>query len=203
MYNKNDILDLKIEDIGSGGEGIAKIAGYVFFVKDTVVGDEIKAKVMKAGKNFGYAKLLEIVKPSKDRVEPNCPVANKCGGCQLLNMSYEAQLKFKEDKVKNNLERIGKVSDFVMRPIVGMSGETGICRYRNKTQFPVGQNKDGKIVTGFFASHTHSIIEIEDCIASPEVNAYILEAVREYMTEENVAPYDEKAHKGLDRKSVV
>ncbi|MBE5969199.1 MAG: 23S rRNA (uracil(1939)-C(5))-methyltransferase RlmD [Lachnospiraceae bacterium] len=202
MYKKNDILELNIVDTGVDGEGIAKIDGYVFFVKDAVCGDEIKAKVMKAGKSFGYAKLLEIIKPAKDRVEPFCPVANKCGGCSLLNLSYEAQLRFKEKKVKNNIERIGKVADFAFKPIVGMDDGKNL-RYRNKTQFPVGQDKNGRVITGFFASRTHSVIEIDDCMASPLVNECILRVIRDFMEENSIKPYDEKTHSGSVRHVLI
>ena len=202
MYKKNDILELNIVDTGVDGEGIAKIDGYVFFVKDAVCGDEIKAKVMKAGKNFGYAKLLEVIKPSKDRIEPFCPVANKCGGCSLLNLSYEAQLRFKEKKVKNNIERIGKISDFKFNRIVGMDSKKNL-RYRNKTQFPVGKAKDGRVITGFFASRTHSVIEIDDCIASPKVNAAILKTIRDFMKDNSIKPYDEKTHTGTVRHVLI
>ena len=103
---KNQIVTIAIEDIGNDGEGIGKVDGYTLFVKGAVVGDVAKVKVLKAKKNYGYAKVEELITPSPDRVEPKCIVAGKCGGCQLQHLSYERQLAYKEDKVKNCLQRI-------------------------------------------------------------------------------------------------
>ena len=134
MVRKNDIIDLTIEDLGVNGEGIGKVDGYTLFVKDGVIGDEVTVKVMKANKNFGFARLMEINKPSKDRVTPRCSVARQCGGRQIQCLSYEEQLKFKQNKVYNNLVRIGGQDDFVMKDIIGMEEP---FNYRNKAQFPV------------------------------------------------------------------
>ena len=160
MVKKNDIIDLTIEDLGVNGEGIGKVDGYTLFVKDGVIGDEVTVKVMKANKNFGFARLMEINKPSKDRVTPRCSVARQCGGCQIQCLSYEEQLKFKQNKVYNNLVRIGGQDDFVMKDIIGMEEP---FNYRNKAQFPVGIDKEGNIVSGFYAGRTHSIIGIDSC----------------------------------------
>lgn len=112
MMQKNEIVKVKIEDIGVGGEGIGKVDGYTLFIKDAIIGDVVEAKVMKAKKNYGYARLMNVLTPSKDRVEePVCPMARKCGGCQIQEMKYPAQLAFKEAKVRGNLERIGRSSD--------------------------------------------------------------------------------------------
>ena len=159
-FKKDDCVTLHIEDIGTGGEGIGKADGFTFFVKDAIVGDVIEAKIMKLKKNYGYARLMKVLTPSKDRVEPKCPVARQCGGCQIQEMRYEAQLAFKQKMVQNNLERIGGLSDFEMYPVIGM--ETPYA-YRNKAQFPVGEDKDGNIVIGFYAGRTHHIVEQTDC----------------------------------------
>lgn len=170
VFNKNDVLEVEIIDQGTTGEGIGRIEGYALFVKDTVIGDIVRAKIMKAKKNYAFAKLIEIVKPSPYRVEPVCPKANSCGGCQLQAMNYQQQLKFKQDKVYNNLKRIGGICDFEMKSIMGMDElclkgkeENGPFHYRNKAQFPVGCNRDGEIVSGFYAGRTHSIVEIDSC----------------------------------------
>lgn len=104
---KNDTAVVRIEDIGINGEGIGKADGYTLFIKDTVMGDLVEVKVMKAKKNYGYAKLLRVIEPSKNRVEAKCPVAKQCGGCQIQEMDYQEQLQFKQKKVIGNLERIG------------------------------------------------------------------------------------------------
>ena len=104
-YSKNDCVELTIEDIGVSGEGIGKVDGYTLFVKDTVIGDVVRVKIMKAKKNYGYARLMDIIKPSKDRVEPACPIARQCGGCQIQAMNYNAQLKYKQKLVKRQFAK--------------------------------------------------------------------------------------------------
>lgn len=210
MFKKNDVLEIEITDQGTTGEGIGKVSGYTLFVKDTVIGDVAKVKVMKAKKNYAFARLVEIVKPSKYRVEPLCPVAKSCGGCQLQAMNYQQQLKFKQEKVFNNIRRIGGVEDFVMKPIMGMEElcvkgheENGPFHYRNKAQFPVGRDKEGKIISGFYAGRTHSIINVNDCLLGTGVNKTVMDIVKMYMTLEGVKPYDEVTHKGVVRHVLI
>ena len=205
MMQKNEIVKVKIEDIGVGGEGIGKVDGYTLFIKDAIIGDVVEAKVMKAKKNYGYARLMNVLTPSKDRVEePVCPMARKCGGCQIQEMKYPAQLAFKEAKVRGNLERIGEVPtellDQIMHPAVGMDGE-GMqpFRYRNKAQFPIGTDKDGRVIAGFYAGRTHSIIENTDCALGVKVNEEILNCILDFMEEFKIPAYDEVKHKGLVR----
>lgn len=199
-FKKNDMVTLYIEDMGHDGEGIGKAEGYTLFVKDTVIGDKVEAKIMKTKKNYGYARLMKVLEPSKDRVEPRCPDARACGGCQLQFLSYEKQLEFKKNKVKGNLERIGGFENICIEQVIGM--ETP-WRYRNKAQFPVGKNKDGEIITGFYAGRTHSIIPNTDCLLGAEVNQKILEAVLTYMKENQVEPYEETSGTGLVRHILI
>ena len=148
--NKNEKIIVKIEDIGVNGEGIGKVEGYTLFVKDAIIGDTVEAVITKPKKNYAYAKMINIIEPSKHRVPAKCPVARQCGGCQIQELSYEAQLEFKNKKVRGNLERIGGFSpellDEIMEPICGMDEP---FYYRNKAQFPIGTDREGKIVTGF------------------------------------------------------
>lgn len=210
MFKKNDVLEIEITDQGTTGEGIGKVSGYTLFVKDTVIGDVAKVKVMKAKKNYAFARLVEIVKPSKYRVEPLCPVAKSCGGCQLQAMNYQQQLKFKQEKVFNNIRRIGGVEDFVMKPIMGIEElcikgheENGPFHYRNKAQFPVGRDKEGRIISGFYAGRTHSIISVNDCLLGTGVNKTVMDIIKMYMTLEGVKPYDEVTHKGVVRHVLI
>lgn len=195
-YRKNDMVTLDIVDCGTNGEGIGKADGFTVFVKDAVIGDQVTAKIMKAKKNYGYGRLMEILKPSPDRVEPICPSARQCGGCQLQALSYEKQLAFKAEKVRGHLERIGGFSDLPMEPIIGMDDP---FHYRNKAQFPVGKNKEGHIITGFYAGRTHSIIENRDCALGVPENQEILNRVVSYMEKYHIEPYDETTGKGLIR----
>lgn len=197
---KNDLLEITIEDIGNDGQGIGKYNGYTLFVKDTVVGDRVQVKVMKAGKTYGYAKLVEILQPSEYRVTPRCPIADKCGGCQLQHMDYQKQLEYKENKVLNCLTRIGGFKDIPMEPIIGMDQP---YYYRNKSQFPVGLRKDGKAAIGFYAGRTHTIIDTEHCYIGAKVNDDIIKFIRSFIEEYKIEPYQEEAHKGLLRHILI
>lgn len=203
---KNDVVTVTIEDIGVNGEGIGKVDGYTLFIKDAMIGDVIEAKVMKAKKHYGYARLQQILTPSPERVEkPACPMARKCGGCQIQEMKYDAQLVFKEGKVRGNLERIGGVPeallDEVMEPIVGMGEEP--FRYRNKAQFPIGTDKEGHVIAGFYAGRTHSIIPNTECVLGVSVNKEILELILAFMEEFKISSYNEETHTGLLRHVLI
>ena len=199
-YRKNDIVTLEIVDCGTDGEGIGKADGFTVFVKDAVIGDIVTAKIMKAKKNYGYGRLMEILKPSPYRVEPVCPSARQCGGCQLQAVSYEEQKVFKEKKLRGHLERIGGFRDLPMEPMIGMDEP---YHYRNKAQFPVGRNKEGRIITGFYAGRTHAIIENRDCALGIPQNKEILDIVIAHMEKYGIAPYDEMTGKGLVRHIFV
>ena len=202
--NKNDIVTVEITDIGVSGEGIGHVDGYTLFIKDAVIGDVIEAKVMKAKKNYGYARLMKVITPSEYRVEPKCAFARRCGGCQIQEMSYDRQLVFKDQKIRGNLERIGGFTkdqiDTVMQPVVGMEHPFG---YRNKAQFPFGTDKEGNPITGFYAGRTHDIIANTDCALGVEQNKEILEIILQYMRENKIKSYDEKTGKGLIRHALI
>ena len=204
MLQKNDMIELKIEDMGVDGQGIGKYDGMTFFVKDAVIGDEIRARVTKLKKNYGYARMEEILSPSEARTVPECELYKRCGGCQIQAMDYGKQLEFKQNKVRGNLIRIGGFApefvDEVMQPIVGM--ETPY-RYRNKAQFPIGMDKEGNVVAGFYAARSHNIIPVTDCKLGVEENQKILEAVLSYMRENGIKPYDEATGKGLVRHVLI
>ena len=202
--NKNDIVTVEITDIGVSGEGIGHVDGYTLFIKDAVIGDVVEAKVMKAKKNYGYARLMKVITPSEYRVEPKCAFARRCGGCQIQEMSYDRQLAFKDQKIRGNLERIGGFTkeriDTVMQPVVGMEHPFG---YRNKAQFPFGTDKEGNPITGFYAGRTHDIIANTDCALGVEQNKEILEIILQYMRENKIKSYDEKTGKGLIRHALI
>ena len=193
---KDDLIRVTIEDLSSDGLGVGHSDGMAFFIKDTVIGDEVEAKIMKMKKTYGYARMTKLLVPSPDRIEACCPVARQCGGCQIQSMSYPAQLRFKENKVRNNLMRIGKFENPPMEPIIGMDTP---FRYRNKAQFPIGYSRDGRRIAGFYAGRTHAIIECEDCLLGAEVNQEILETVLSHMEQFQIEPYEEQTGKGLLR----
>ncbi|MCR4617679.1 MAG: 23S rRNA (uracil(1939)-C(5))-methyltransferase RlmD [Lachnospiraceae bacterium] len=203
-YNKNDLIDLEIEDIGVDGEGIGHIDGYTFFIKDAVIGDVVTAKVMKANKNYAYARLEKVITPSPFRVNPKCEIARQCGGCQIQAMNYEKQLEYKHNKVRNNLKRIGgfedKLLDWIMDPIVGMEEP---WNYRNKAVYPVGYDKEGKLIAGFYAGRTHSIIAGEDCYIGDKGNKEILDIILSHMEKEGIRAYDETTREGEIRHILI
>lgn len=197
---KNQEISLIIEDFTKEGEGLGKYQGFPLFVKDTVIGDEVKVSITKLKKNYGYARLVEIITPSEDRVTPPCPVARQCGGCKLQQISYEKQLSFKRSLVEGCLTRIGGFEKEAigqkMEPVYGM--ETP-WHYRNKAQFPVGYDKEGNLIAGFYAGRTHSIVANTDCAIQAEVTRPIVESILTYMKENHISAYDEKNHSGLVR----
>lgn len=203
-YKKNDMVVIKIEDMGTEGEGIGKAEGFPLFVKDAVIGDEIKARIVKVKKNYGYGRLEEILTPSPFRTTPRCAYHRQCGGCQLQSLSYDKQLEFKQQKVRNNLLRIGGFSaeelERIMEPIVGMED---CWHYRNKAQFPIGTDKQGNPIAGFYAGRTHTIIANTDCALGVSENKEILEAVLLWMRSYRIPAYEEKSGKGLVRHVLI
>lgn len=203
-YEKNDMVTVTIEDVGMEGEGIGKIDGFPLFIKDAVVGDTVEAKIIKSKKNYAYARVEKVVTPSPFRVEPPCKSHRQCGGCQIQALSYDRQLVFKQDKVRNNLLRIGGFSeaevDRVMEPVVGMENP---LRYRNKAQYPFGTDRQGNPITGFYAGRTHSIISNTECYLGREENREILQTILDYMKEYHVNAYDEETGKGLIRHALI
>ena len=203
-FKKNQEVILKIDDLGNNGEGIGHVDGYALFVKEVLPGETIRAGIMKCKKNYGFARLLEVLEPSPDRVEPQCPAARPCGGCTLQHLSYNAQLRYKENKVKNCLTRIGGVDLTTVEwlPILGMQEETP-WHYRNKAQFPVREQLDenGKphAVTGFYAGHSHRVIPMTDCAIQAPIMREILEIVLAWMDNNNIPAYNEEHRTGLVR----
>ena len=200
-YKKGEMITVDIIDFGENGEGIGKTDAFTWFIKDTVIGDKVTAKVMKTKKSYGYARLDSIVKESPDRIEAKCPVARSCGGCTLQSLDYKAELKLKQNKVENHLKRIGgfDLSNVEIEEIIGMEDPN---RYRNKSQFPFGR-KNGKNITGYFAGRTHSIVEFDDCIIGIEENKIVLNTVLDFMEKYNIPAYDEESGKGVVRHVLI
>ena len=201
---KNDTFQLQITDLGTGGEGIGKKEGMTFFVKGALPGDLIEAGVTKLKKTYGYARIVRIIEPSEDRVEPICPVAGKCGGCQIMQMDYRAQLRFKERKVAQDLIRIGGFSEElvakVMQPIIGMEEP---YHFRNKAQYPIQEDEQGNPIAGYYALRSHRVVESDRCYLGVDVNEEILAIVKDYMRANKVSAYDETTGKGLLRHVLI
>ncbi|RFU61817.1 23S rRNA (uracil(1939)-C(5))-methyltransferase RlmD [Peribacillus glennii] len=192
---KNDFIDVVFEDLTHDGAGVAKVDGYPVFVPNGLPGEKAKIKVIKAGKGYGFGRLIELYDKSEYRVEVPEGEAHKYGGTQLKHISYEGQLQFKEKQVREVLSRIGKLEDFKIHPILGMEEP---WQYRNKAQVPVGE-KDGKLIAGFFKPRSHEIVDTnESLIQHPAVNEAV-QTVKEICSQLGIQPYDEEAHKGVLR----
>lgn len=204
-YKKNDILKgLEVRALSSEGAGIAKIEGYPLFIKDALPGDTVTVKLTKVKKDMAFARLLEIQSESVDRVRARCDMSRPCGGCAIQELSYEKQLEFKDEKVYNCLLRIGgipaKVLDEAHESPIGMEKP---WRYRNKAQFPIGRDRDGRIVSGFFAGRTHHIVEAKDCYLNPPEFSTILRTFLNFCEESQIEPYDEEKNTGCIRHLIV
>lgn len=205
MYQKNQLLEVEITDITNDGEGVGKLDGYTFFIKDALIGDRVQFIVTKVKKTYGYGKVKTVITASEHRVKAKCPDARRCGGCQIQELSYERQLKFKRDKVINNLIRLGgfekEFLESVEEPIMGMKDDC--FRYRNKAQFPIGYDKEGNLIAGFYAGRTHNIMPVDDCMIGASENKSILQAVLGWMKRYGISAYDEVLHKGIVRHVLI
>ncbi len=192
MYRKNQKIELTIEDMSVDGEGIGHHEGMTFFVKGAVVGDEIVAGITKVKKNLCYARVIDIINKSAFRSIERCPKARPCGGCQLQALDYGKQLELKTNHVKNNLIRVGgfeeSLIEEVTEPIIGMEEP---YYYRNKLQIPVGIDKNGDVVTGFYLSHSHDIVPIDKCYLSYPIMDKVLSVIKEWIREEHISIYHE------------
>ncbi len=191
---KNDRINLKIESCSSNGSGVGRYDGMAIFVPATAVGDEISAHILKVKKNYAFAKVEKVLIPSVDRIEPDCPVYLKCGGCAFSHMTYEAESAIKANHVEECFRRIGGLTP-EFEPII--AGETD-CRYRNKAQYPVAFD-NGEIKTGFYSPHSHRVIHCPDCLLQPQEFEGILGVFADYVKKKGVTIYDETTHRGLLR----
>ncbi len=196
LLKKNDIYEVEIKGVTSEGNGVGNIEGFVVFVPGTVTGDRVLVQLLKVNKNYAYAKVKEIVTPSCYRKIPPCEAFGKCGGCSLMHIDYNYQLKIKKEIIENAMSRIGKVE----KGVEEMLGADSPQRYRNKMIFPVGKDVENKPVCGFFRQRSHDIIPLEDCLLGHEFNAEVIAKLKEYMTRHNVSAYDEKTHTGIIRR---
>lgn len=197
MLTKNQEIELNISTLGAEGEGVGKLLdGMTVFVSDALPGDRVLAHITKVKKTYAYAFAAKILEPSSFRVEAKCPVAKKCGGCTLQHLSYEKQLEYKYEKVYNCITRIGGLENPPMEPIVGADDP---FFYRNKAQFPVGTDKDGKAVIGFYRKHSHDVVPNTSCCIQAKANESIMKCVETFLNEYHIPAYDEETGKDLVR----
>lgn len=193
---KNDIIQLEITDISGQGSGIGRYNGMAVFVPLTAVGDIINAHIVKVKKNYAFAIIENIIKPSANRTNIDCDVYTKCGGCVFRHISYDEELKIKQKRVSDALKRIGGISDYKFNDIVGCEFPDN---YRNKSQIPIGCDKNGNITAGFFGNHSHRIIDCDCCRLHPPIFDEITAAVKKWAEQYKISPYDELTHSGILR----
>lgn len=198
--NKNEQYVVEIVDMNHDGEGVGRVNGFTLFVRGALPGERVRVKVLKVKKHFGYAKMLELVEASPERVNAPCPIFHQCGGCQLQHLAYDAQLHWKRRLVEENLQRIGKLDDVNVLPAIGMDEP---WRYRNKSQVPIGTDREGGLIAGFFARASHRIIDMDACLIQHEHADAIIRLVKESAQSFGIVPYDEEKHTGFLRHVVV
>lgn len=193
---KNEIYQAEIIDYTTEGSGICKIDGMVVFVPNSAVKDQLSVRILKANKKYAYGKIEEILMPSPDRIGADCNIFHQCGGCTFRHINYEAELAFKQKRVLDALTRIGEVDGLRLGPIIGAPQRN---QYRNKAQLPVTYDKAGKIRVGFFASGSHRVIPLDECMLQSSAFEPAIRYFLEWANRFNVKPYDEKTHSGILR----
>ncbi|MBI6088580.1 23S rRNA (uracil(1939)-C(5))-methyltransferase RlmD [Clostridium perfringens] len=203
MVEKNKEYIFDIISQGYEGEGIAKIDNkYPIFIEGALKGEKVKVRIVKVNKNFAYGKLIEVLEPSEERVNPSCAIYKRCGGCKLQHASYKAQLDFKWDRVKDCVSKIGKLDPIIVKYPLGMENP---WRYRNKVQLPIGLI-NGEVKIGFFAPRSHDIIDMESCLIQDEIGDKVVKLTREWIEKFNIRPYNvdgEYDEKGIVRHIMI
>ncbi|WP_294158211.1 23S rRNA (uracil(1939)-C(5))-methyltransferase RlmD [uncultured Selenomonas sp.] len=192
---KGKTYELQIHTLGTSGEGVGRYEDFTVFVPNALPGEIVRAEIDEVKKTYARGHVVEILKASKDRVEPVCPIYAQCGGCQLMHLDYMAQLRAKRQQVIDAITRIGKQTDVPVLPTLGAATP---WNYRNKMQFPIGRVK-GQTVIGCFAQGSHAIIDTTDCRIQAQGNNAIVNAVRDVATKLNISVYNEDRHTGVLR----
>ena len=196
---KGDVVKVNVVDIGSKGEGICKYNDFTIFVDGVVPGDILETEITIKKKNYANGKVVKMLKESDIRETPKCEYFDSCGGCQIQNIKYEEQLKYKTNKVKSAIERIGKITDVEVYDTIGMEEP---YHYRNKGQFPI-KMKNNKAQIGFYKVGTHDLVDLNECIIQDEISNKVLNIVREIINENRISAYNEKSKKGVLRHVVI
>ena len=193
-FKKNDVIELNITAASFDGKGIGRYENTVVFTSGAVVGDRVKAHILKTAPSHAFAKAVEVIEPSPYRIEPECEAAGKCGGCAFRYMKYEKELEIKQRRVQDAVDRIAGIGITVD----GTGSTYAVDGYRNKAQYPVGQ-AEGEYMIGFYAGHSHRIVNCRRCRLQPDFFADILNVVERWASENSVRAYDESTHSGLLR----
>ncbi|MBQ7637806.1 MAG: 23S rRNA (uracil(1939)-C(5))-methyltransferase RlmD [Clostridia bacterium] len=194
QLKKNDVITLDITGITSEGSGVGRFGGMAVFVAGAAAGDKLETVIIKSKKNYAIGKIVKIITPSEDRTPSDCCVFPRCGGCVFRHMTYEAELKYKQQRVSDAFVRIGHI-DVKVAPITGAPGPD---RYRNKAQYPV-EMVNGRLRTGFYAPFSHRVINCRSCLLQPEEFEGILGVICRWAEKYKISAYDEKTRSGLLR----
>ena len=192
---KNDIYTAEITDLTNIGSGICRIDGRVVFVPFTAIGDRCRIKILKVKDSYAYGKIEEILTPSPDRIPLDCPSFGKCGGCSFRHITYEAELAAKERFIKDAFTRTANLTPKFL-PIIK---NDSLTRYRNKAQYPLGRDKDGQAICGFYAQNSHRIVQCSDCLLQPEIFSEITDHILQYIRTGKLSIYNEQENKGVLR----
>lgn len=194
-FTKNQILPLQVESLSSDGNGVAHHDGQAVFIPGAAPGDTAEVRIVKPMKQYAFGRLEKLLVPGPDRIEPDCPVAGPCGGCDLRHISYQAECEAKTRFVRDAFSRLGKLDV----PVLPVLGAPEVNRYRNKVQLPVGVDGNGHLTTGFYAGRSHRIVACSDCRLQPEWMNQLAARACALLEEAGVKAYDEASHTGLIR----
>lgn len=192
---KNDIYTAEITDLTNIGSGVCRIDGRVVFVPLTAIGDICKIKILKVKDSYAYGKIEEILTPSPDRIPIDCPSFGKCGGCSFRHITYEAELTAKEQFIKDAFTRMANLTPEFL-PIIK---NDQLTRYRNKAQYPLGKDREGQAICGFYAQNSHRIVQCSDCLLQPEIFSQITDHILQYIRANKLSIYNEEENKGVLR----
>ncbi|SNX54835.1 23S rRNA (uracil(1939)-C(5))-methyltransferase RlmD [Thermoanaerobacterium sp. RBIITD] len=193
-----DRYEIYIDNMAHEGQGVGRLNGIAVFVDGALIGEKVVARIDEAHKNYLNAHVVKIIVASLERINPQCPYSDRCGGCMLQHLNYEGQLMFKKQIVRDNLSRIGKIN-VEISDTIGMKNPKN---YRNKAQYPVGVN-NGEVVTGFYTAKTHDIVPIDTCMLQNETSIKITKIIRDWMKDFKITAYGDKTGKGLLRHIVT
>ena len=193
LLKKNEIVEIEITGMTAEGSGVGRVEGIAVFVPGAAAGDRLKVRILKTAKTYAFGKIEEILEPSPERIESDCPCSEQCGGCAFRHITYAEELRAKENRVRDAIERIGGLQNPDIHPIVGAEHADG---YRNKAQIPIGQDKQGNLIAGFYANHSHRIVQCDCCALQPKPFEQALDAFLEWARKSGESAYDETTHKG-------
>lgn len=194
LLKKNDIINLTITSASAEGSGVGRTQdGITVFVPLSAIGDELEVRILKTKKTYAFGKIEKIITPSPSRIKPDCENFSKCGGCVWRHISYEEECKIKQQKVIDAVTRIGGIKNADFAPIIACDNT---LRYRNKAQLPIGLDKNGEVQIGFYAFHSHRIVNCTDCVLQPEIFAKVIDVTQNFISRTNNDIYDERTGKG-------